>query len=134
MATQYLTREQLVALYGPGFVSIAETDTGANVDAVIAAANAEADAYVSQQVDLPPSPGAIEQVQGAVARIAACALYGQASGEALLREASSARKFLQAVAAGSVRLQRPADDPATPEDESFSSGADCGAAPRRWGW
>lgn len=133
MATPYIDRAFLEALYGPAFVAAAENDTGASVAVVIASACAEADAYVAQQVALPPVSAAIEQCRGAVARIAACMLYGQATPDALLKEAAAARKFLQAVADGSVALSKPVitDDPATPEDETED--ASFGAAPRRTG-
>lgn len=134
MPTPYINREQLEALYGAGFVTQAEVDTNANIAAVIEAACAEADAYVGCQISLPPVPAAIDQVRGAVARIAACMMYSQAASDALIKGDLAARKFLDSVAAGKVLLAKPAvvDDPTTPEVES-DTGAACGAAPRRTG-
>lgn len=134
MPTPYINREQLEALYGAGFVTRAEVDTDANIAAILEAVNAEADAYVGCQVALPPVPAAIDQVRAAVARMAACMMYGQAAPEALVRADAAARKFLDNVAAGKVLLAKPEvlDDPTTPEVES-DTGAACGAAPRRTG-
>ncbi|EPD46317.1 MULTISPECIES: phage protein Gp36 family protein [Delftia] len=104
MSTEYLTREQLDKLYGPSFVEMALSDTGADFAELLAGIHAEVDAYVSKQVAMPPHPEAVAQCRPAAAKLVAAMLYVQAPPEAITAGAQEARKFLENVATGKVQL------------------------------
>lgn len=138
MATTYLDRAKLEAVFGTKLLDAALKQTTADLEAVIASQCALADGYVAAQVGLPPSATAIEQVAPIVADLVYAALYVQSGGEAQAARRVAAMKALQDIAKGVVVLHREpvADNPATVEDES-ATGAACGSAPRqatKWGW
>ncbi len=116
MPTEYVTREQLDRMYGVAFVELALTDAGVELDAVREAVHSEVDAYVSRQVQMPPTSEAVAQVRNAAAKLIAHQLYVQVPSEALTAGAGEARRYLENVAAGKVLLHTapPADTEITP--------------------
>ena len=103
MPTQYVTPEQLEALYGPHFMAEALKE-GASLEAVLDSIHSEVDAYVSKQVQMPPTSEAVAQVRPAAAKLIAHQLNVQAPSDALTASAQEARRFLENVAAGKVLL------------------------------
>lgn len=136
MPTTYITRARLEALFSADEIARLATDTGANVESVIAAANAETDAYVSAAVALPPSTAAIALLEAPVADIVRYRLYRDAASDHTRQRFEDAIAFLRAIAAGKVALpiEQPVDDPDTPEDESQAGQPAFGAAPRLTRW
>ncbi|WP_312587234.1 phage protein Gp36 family protein [Comamonas terrigena] len=115
MPTQYVTQAQLEALFGPHFVAQALQE-GMTLDTVFESIHSEVDAYVSKQVQMPPTAEAVAQVRPAAAKLIAHQLYIQTPSEALTASAQDARRFLESVASGKVLLHTaPAvcEDPAT---------------------
>lgn len=136
MPTPYITRPRLDALFSADEIARIAADTGADVEAVIAAANAETDAYVASAVALPPSAAAIALLEAPVADIVRYRLYRDAASEHTRARFEDAISFLRAIAAGKVTLPvEPAvDDPDTEEDESQAGQPAFGAAPRLTRW
>lgn len=133
MATAYLDRAALADLVGSTSLENAELELGANVEAVIAAACATADGYVSKQVAMPPTPEAIAQVAPLVAELVFTALKANSSNAELTKRREIAMRTLRDIGNGAFALHTApvVDDPATPDDESKPRGPACGSAPRR---
>lgn len=131
MATQYITAADLQAFYGADDYALIE-QLGANVQSVVEAVCAQADALLGISQGSAATPSAVLAVKKAVADIARLHLHSQSASDQIKENAKEAMAFLREMAAANRSLFRPQDDPATPEDEA-STGAACGAGARRLG-
>jgi phage gp36-like protein len=130
MPTPYITTADLIALYGQEDFDLI-SQTNANLDSVITAVCAEADAYVLSAAIAPVSDAIIQVVKFAVADLCRFRAYNQAASETVRQRAEDALRFLRMIANRQVVLPQ-SDDPNTPNDEG-SSGAVSAAAPRQMG-
>jgi phage gp36-like protein len=131
MPTPYITLSDFSSLYGADDVALI-AQTGADLEAVIAAVCAEADAYVLSAAIAPVSAAIIQVVRFAVADLARFRAYNQAASEVVRQRAEDALKFLRAIARKEIVLPAVADDPNTEEDEA-ATGSVRAASPRMMG-